>query len=175
MAFSIAACDRDNNHPGYTYFPDMAYSRAYETYTENSNFDDNKTLRVPVEGTIPREIIPFQYENTDEDMVRAGTELISPLEAGAENLSRGKEIYEKFCLQCHGITGDGKGYLFTGGRYPYPPASLINDKMQDKPDGEIYHQITLGWGIMGAHGPLLRPRDRWKVIIYIREELQNKN
>ncbi len=172
---ALAACEKGNNNPGYTYFPDMAYSRAYETYTENPNFEDNKTLRVPVAGTIPREIIPFPYEKTDEDMIKAGKELINPLETSTANLNRGKEVFEKYCMQCHGNSGDGKGYLFTSGRYPYPPASLINDKMQKKPDGEIYHQVSLGWGIMGAHGLLLRPQDRWKVIIYIRKELQHKD
>ena len=172
---SLDACDRSRNNPGYTYFPDMAYSRAYETYTENPNFEDSQTLRIPVEGTIPREIIPFPYEKTDEDLIKSGKELINPLEINEDNTGRGRIIYEKYCLQCHGISGDGNGYLYSSGRYPYPPASLINDKLQNKPDGEIYHQISLGWGIMGAHGLLLRPQDRWKVIVYIRKELQHKD
>ncbi len=170
----LAACDRDNNHPGYTYFPDMTDSRAYETYTENPNFEDSLTLRIPVEGTVPREFIPFPYEKTDDEMIRAGKELTSSLEVLDENIGRGKVIFEKYCLQCHGSAGDGNGYLYESGRYPYPPASLISEKLQNRPDGEIYHQITLGWGIMGAHGPLLRPQDRWMVIEYIRKELQHQ-
>ncbi len=175
ILFLISACDKSRHDPGYVYFPDMAYSRAYETYTENPVFADNQTLRTPVEGTIPRGYTPFPYEKTDEDMIRAGKELTNPMEYTEANLARGKVIFEKFCMQCHGELGNGKGHLYTSGRYPYPPASLINEKMQKKPDGEIYHQFTLGWGIMGAQGLLLRPEDRWKVILYIRKELQHKN
>ena len=170
----LSACNKSKNNPGYTYFPDMEYSRAYETYTENPNFNDNQTLRTPVEGTIPLGFAPFPYEKTDKDMFRAGKELTNPLEVTDDNLSRGKVIFERYCMQCHGEKGDGTGFLYTSKRYPYPPASLISEKMQKKPDGEIYHQVTLGWGIMGSQGLLLRPEDRWKVIIYIRKELQHK-
>ncbi len=171
----VSSCDKNNNNPGYTYFPDMAYSRAYETYSENPNFKDGKTMRVPVEGTIPRGFVPFPYEKTDEDMIKAGKELDNPYAYSLENLERGKVIFERCCRQCHGEKGDGKGFLYTSGRYIYPPASLINEKMKNKPDGEMYHQITLGWGVMGSQGLLLRPEDRWKVILYIRKELQNKD
>jgi hypothetical protein len=40
----LYACDRTNNDPGYDFFPDMAYSKGYETYSENDVFPDGKTL-----------------------------------------------------------------------------------------------------------------------------------
>jgi mono/diheme cytochrome c family protein len=83
-------------------------------------------------------------------------------------------VFQTYCKICHGEAGDGKGFLFTSGKYPYPPASLINDKMKAAPDGEIYHVITVGFGIMGAYGTQIRPDDRWKTIMYIRKELQKK-
>ncbi|MBN2349557.1 MAG: cytochrome c [Bacteroidales bacterium] len=169
---ALISCDRDKNNPGYNYFPDMTYSRAYETYTPNSNFADGKTMREPAEGTIPRGFLPFPYEKSEEDMIRAGKELTNPLEKSDKNLERGKLIFQRYCLQCHGEKGDGKGLLFTSGRYPFPPATLISEKMINKPDGEIFHAVTLGFGIMGPHGLLLTPEDRWKVILYIRDSLQ---
>ena len=75
-------------------------------------------------------------------------------------------------MSCHGEQGDGQGHLFTSQRYPYPPASLVSDKVKDLKDGEIYHSITVGYGIMGAHGNMIRPEDRWKIILHIRENLQ---
>lgn len=170
--FLLIGCDADKNHPGYTYFPDMAYSRAFETYAENPNFTDSKTMREPVEGTIPRGYEPFPYEKTDEDMIRAGQELKNPLLFTEENIARGQEVFSNFCAQCHGEDRDGTGFLYTSGRYIYPPASLITDKMKAKPEGEIYHSITVGFGVMGAHGLLLKPEDRWKVTMYIKKELQ---
>ena len=61
---------------------------------------------------------------------------------------------------------------FTSGKYTYPPASLISEKMLAAPDGDIYHVITAGFGIMPEHGSMIRPDDRWKIALYIKNELQ---
>lgn len=172
IALIIMSCDKKQTSPGYVYFPDMTYSRAYETYSENPNFNNNMTLRNPVEGTIPRGYLPFPYEKTEEDMFLAGKELSNPFEPTPENIERGALIFKRNCKQCHGVLGNGQGHLYTSKRYPYPPASLINDKMKAKPQGEMFHQVTLGFGIMGAQGLILRPEDRWKVILYVKNELQ---
>ena len=172
LAASGTGCDRDRNHPGWDFFPDMYYSIAYETNSPNPVFDDGKTMRTPVEGTIPRGIVPHPYPNTIEGMTQAGMELINPMEATPGNIESGMQSYQVFCLMCHGEKGDGKGFLHTSGKYIYPPASLISKKMVDKPDGEIYHSITVGYGIMGAHGSLILPEDRWRIVLFIRDRLQ---
>lgn len=172
MLAVMLACDRTRSNTGWDYMPDMYYSNAFESYTPNPNFEDGLTMREPVEGTVPRDMVPFPYEKSDEDRLAAGEELVNPLEASEENLARGKEAYAIYCLSCHGQAGDGQGHLFTSKRYPYPPASLVNEKMVGLPDGEIYHAITVGYGIMGAHGSMIRPEDRWKIILHIRENLQ---
>jgi len=152
--------------------PDMYYSNAYESYTPNPNFNDSMTMRVPVKGTVPIGMVPFTWEKTDEDRVAAGNALVNPLEVNEDNLAGGKAAYEIFCIDCHGEKGDGKGYLFTSQRYPYPPADLTSDKVKALKDGEIYHVATVGFGIMGAHGAMIGPDERWKIILYIRENLQ---
>lgn len=172
MAFGLFSCNNKPTDPGYVYFPDMMYSQAYETYSENPNFTDDKTLREPPEGTIPRGYTPFPYEKTEEDMIRAGKELVNPFEPTEENIARGEVIFTRNCKQCHGELGNGQGHLYTSKRYPYPPASLINDKMKAKPQGEMFQQVTLGFGIMGPQGLILRPEDRWKVILYVKNVLQ---
>jgi mono/diheme cytochrome c family protein len=172
LTLAAVSCDRTRSSTGWDYMPDMYYSNAYESYTPNPNFSDQQTMRTPVEGTVPREMVPFPWEKSDPDRIAAGNSLVNPWEATEENLSRGEEAYGIFCLSCHGIAGDGKGYLFTSKRYPYPPASLVGDKAKGLRDGEIYHSITVGYGIMGAHGGMIRPDDRWKIILYIRENLQ---
>jgi mono/diheme cytochrome c family protein len=165
------SCDRDNNNPGYSYFPDMQESVAYETYSTNPVFEDGVAMRLPVAGTVPRGHIPYQYEKTEEDMVLAGLELKNPYTPTPAVLDSGKLLFERFCITCHGDLGDGKGYLFTSGRYPFPPASLIAEKAQVKPDGEFFHNITVGFGVMGAHGSQVLPDERWKIVTYIRNVL----
>ena len=168
----LVSCDRTRSSTGWDYMPDMYYSNAFESYSPNPNFNDEMTMRMPVEGTIPRGMVPFPWEKSDEDRLAAGAALSNPIESNSENLTRGLDYYGIFCLTCHGPLGDGKGYLFTSGRYPYPPASLVNDKVKAISDGEIYHSITVGYGIMGAHGAMIEPEDRWRIILHIRENLQ---
>ncbi len=174
LVLGLSSCDRDNNHPGWDFFPDMAYSHAYETNSPNPNFKDGKTMRDPVKGTISRDFVPYPYQKTDQDRLLAGKELVNKLPYTPENIERGKVVYKAYCQICHGEAGDGKGFLFTSGKYPFPPASLINDKIKGTPDGEVYHVITVGFGIMGAYGTQIRPDDRWKTIMYIRKELEKK-
>jgi mono/diheme cytochrome c family protein len=169
FCLALVACDRTNNNPGYDYFPDMAYSKGFETYTANPNFADGKTLREPVEGTIPLGMVPYPYQKNDTDRLLAGRELRNPLTENDENLNRGEVAYNRFCINCHGAGGDGKGNLFVSGLYPYQPATLLNDKMKNVPDGEIYHVITVGQGVMMAYGGIVRPADRWKIVLYVRK------
>ena len=170
----VVGCNRDRNSPGWDYFPDMAYSWAYESYAPNHVFADGMTFRTPVKGTIPREMIPFPYQKNDTDRLIAGKVLVNPVPVTQENIDRGKDMFNAFCVHCHGDKGDGQGYLFTSKKYLYPPASLISDQAMKLRDGEIYHTITVGKGIMGAHGSQIRPEDRWKILIYIRNVLQKQ-
>jgi mono/diheme cytochrome c family protein len=170
-----SACDRDRKHPGWDYFPDMAYSNAYETYSPNSVYEDGKTMQVPVEGTISRDALPFAYGTSTNERTRAGRELKNPLDNNPENLERGKQVYGVFCASCHGNQGDGKGHLVSSGVYKYPVRTIVSDQMRKRPDGELYHTITLGFGVMGAHGFMIQPEDRWSTIHYVRELQKTAN
>lgn len=168
----ITSCDYDRRTTGWDYAGDFINSNAYETYSPNPNFANGRTMQPPVPGTIPRGTMPYQYKKTDEDRALAAQNLVNPLENSVENLARGKEAYGIYCLQCHGETGDGKGRLFVSKKYTYPPASLLSEKMKIAPEADIYHVITVGWGIMGEHGSMIKQEDRWKIAMYIKTELQ---
>jgi len=170
IVLAAFGCKRDNNTTGYAYFPDMAYSNAFETWGSSPNYSDSVTMLLPVEGTVPRGMIPYQYAKSFDEQQRAGRELISPVEANTANLLRGKAQYDIYCALCHGDKGQGNGHLYTSKLFPVQPTSLVGDYVQNKPDGEIYHVITLGSlsGLMGAHGSLIKPDDRWKIIAYVK-------
>ncbi len=168
LAF-LSACNRDRNHPGWDYFPDMFYSTAYETFSKNPNFENGMTMRVPVPGTVPRDFTPFDYTNDPESRILAGKELVNPFDSTTENLSRGKVVYTIFCTGCHGDKGDGNGHLYTSGLYPLKPLSVAGENAVKLKDGEIFHTITLGLRSMGAHGSQIHPDDRWKVVLYVRK------
>lgn len=166
---TLAGCDRDRNHPGWDFFPDMFYSTAYETYSENPVLPDNKTMMVPPVGTISRDYIPFEYGPDVESRAKAGAELKNPFMGTPENIERGKIAYNTFCIGCHGVAGQGDGLLFTSGLYPMKPRPVAGPNANALKDGEIYHTITLGFGSMGPHGSQVRPDDRWKIVLYIRQ------
>lgn len=170
----LASCDRTRNDKGYEYFPDMAHSLAYETYSPNPNYPDGKTEQMPVKGTISCEMIPYQYPASEEGRKQAGLELVNPLKDSLIDPVLGKELYTIFCMGCHGAKGDGKGHLFTSGKFAVPPASLLSDRMMAVPEGEIYHVITAGYNVMGAHGPQIRTNERWQVVNYVQNVLQKK-
>ena len=168
----LSSCDYTRKTTGWDYVDDMIVSEAYETYTPNPIFADGKTMQPPVEGAIPRGMIPYPYEKTDSDRALAARTLENPLEPTPENLSRGKDRYGIYCAQCHGEKGDGQGRLYVSKKYTYPPGNLLSDKMKANPEADIYHVITVGFGIMGAHGSMIKPEDRWKIAMYIKQELQ---
>ena len=170
VLFSVIlyGCNRNRNNPGWDYFPDMFYSTAYESFTKNPNFKDGMTMRIPVEGTVPRDFTPFEYTIDPESRIKAGNELVNPILLSVEALSNGKKVYTTFCIGCHGPGGDGDGYLYTSHLYPLKPRSLSSGNATNLKDGEIYHTITLGFGSMGAHGSQIRPDDRWSLVLYIR-------
>lgn len=171
VAAILSSCDHNRKTTGYEYFDDMAHSEAYESYTPNSNFKDGKTMQSTVEGSIPRGFMPYSYNKTDEDRLLAGQNLQNPLLVNESNLKRGQKVYEIYCASCHGHKGDGQGFLYTSKKYPFPPANLLSDKIRQNPEGEIYHVITVGHGIMAGHGTMIRPEDRWKAVMYIKNNL----
>ncbi len=118
-------------------------------FAENPLFADSNNMQSPIDGTVPREMIPYQFKKTKEDRTKAGEVLLNPVEVSPEIIREGKELFELICKQCHGEKGDGQGKLFVDKLYPYPPASLVSDKLKVAPDGEIYHVITVGYNLNG--------------------------
>lgn len=168
----LSSCDYNRRTTGWDYAGDLINSRAYETYTENPVFANGRTMQPPVEGTIPRGFMPYQFQKTEEDRALAAQTLVNELLNTMENLERGKVAYGIYCMVCHGEKGDGQGPLFVNKKYIYPPGNLLSEKMRANPEADIYHVITVGWGIMGEHGSMITPDDRWKIAMYIKQELQ---
>jgi mono/diheme cytochrome c family protein len=167
----LASCNRDKNHPGHVFFPDMHYSRAYQTYDVNPVLETGMTNSLPAEGTIPRGYTPYPFKaKSFQDQVDAGLQLHNPIPLDAQALAKGKEQYEIFCMVCHGPEGKGDGVIYTKKLFPAKPTSLVEAYVQNKPDGEIYHVITVGSlsGLMGPHGSQVTPENRWKIIHYVR-------
>jgi mono/diheme cytochrome c family protein len=64
----------------------------------------------------------------------------------------------------------GDGPTVTAG-HPPPPA-YNSASLKNLPEGKMFHTITYGKNLMGAHSSQLNVEERWKVIRYV-QTLQN--
>ncbi|OFX94524.1 MAG: hypothetical protein A2X04_06520 [Bacteroidetes bacterium GWF2_41_9] len=168
------SCDRNRNMPGYDFLPDMVYSRAYEAYSENPVFKDSTSQQIPVSGTMPREMAAFTYDVVPENRLLAGQTLLSPELMTMKHVFEGKKLYETFCVNCHGIGGKSDGFLVTSGKLPVKPANLTDERLVQSSRGELFHVVTIGFGLMGSYGATLSEKDRWKIVEYIKVKLQGQ-
>ncbi len=170
--FLLISCDDNRNDPGWSFFNDMEKSVAYETWSVNPNLPEGKTMTGPVEGTVATHEYAYGFEKTPEDELKAAS-LKNP-KAESNDAERAKLLYDRFCLLCHGENGDGKGFLFTSGKYPMAPPDYHAERALEKSDGELFHNIRAGYGVMGAYGAQMSIEDSWQLVNYIRH-LQKKS
>lgn len=170
VALLAAGCDeRDVSKRNFEYAPDMVGSVPYDAFAPNPNTPDGKTLMLPAQGTIPRGHVPLHYGAGPEEAARAASELANPYPASPEVTERGQVAFLRYCGPCHGAGGLGDGPVTV--RFPRPP-SLLADHAKGLKDGQIFHIITHGQGLMPGHGSQVSPEDRWKIVHHIRA-LQN--
>lgn len=169
----MQSCKSDPNSPGFEYMPDMYRSPALEAYSGYGFYADSMATRKPVENTIPRGFMPYPYPNTTEGYEAAGADLKNPIPYSKDVVAEGKMIYSKFCIQCHGKDGQGDGTVASNPRWPGPPPAY-NGRLKDLPEGQIFHSITYGKGLMGSHSAQISQEDRWKLVYYV-QTLQGKD
>ena len=81
------------------------------------------------------------------EAVKAGKALKSPLNPDdSQVLLRGKVLFERDCMPCHGVAGRGDGVVPKHG-FP-PPPSLLAAHAKGLPDGYIYNYISRGGILM---------------------------
>ncbi len=158
---------KDANSPGLEFMPDMYRSPSVEYYGIHVvNGDTLYNAMLPVKGTIARGYMPYVYANTPDGYEQAGLYLKNPIVYSEAVEKQGEELYGKFCVHCHGATGQGDGKV--GLKLPGAPPSY-SGPLKNLPEGKIFHSITYGKGLMGNHASILTQEERWKLVYYVQK------
>lgn len=157
IAISIFFSGCKSETKGFTYMPDMAFTPAIKAQADKPG-----SMRMPPAGTIARGHKPYPYSTQPEE---AGRMLKNPLHRTKAVLEQGRNLFNSYCLVCHGPYGEGDGTVVP--KFPRPP-SLQSDKIRDYSDGRIFHVITMGQNLMPSYASQVEPEERWAIIHYLR-------
>ncbi len=160
--FTLVGCF-DENKPNYQYMPNMYEPVGYETYGEYQIFENGQSALLPVEGSIPRGWMPYEYDNTTEGKELASAELMNPEPVTQENLDKGKELYDIYCAVCHGSKGDGQGILMKNEVFLGIPSYA--DRVVT--DGNVYHVMMYGLNSMGSYASQTNELERWQITMHV--------
>lgn len=181
----LAACgDSVKRDPGTVYMPDMAYSRALETYAPNEHLKEGGINydATPVAGTVSRSQDYVYHiakdKEGDTSNYFASNAVPNPVQMLTEKeMEETKRLYMINCGICHGTKLDGNGPLYKDGNGPYPakPATLVGDaKYEAMSEGMMFYSITYGKNLMGGYASQVTPKQRWDIIHYIKVEQGKK-
>jgi hypothetical protein len=144
---------------------DMHVQPKYLPYEPTTFFDDGRSERPPVPGTVARGHLHL------DELLYTGKEngVVSnrfPFPMTHEDLERGRQRYNIYCTPCHDYTGSGRGMIVQRG-FPTPPSYHI-DRLRQASVGHFFDVITNGDGSMYSYASRIEPEDRWRIAAYIR-------
>jgi mono/diheme cytochrome c family protein len=185
LATALAGCRGEvSEDPPIMPERNMYDTERYNPESYSQFFDDHRTMRTPVEGTVARD----RYEDDPEVATglladKSGYVMTVPTQVVMRQgslknlLDRGQERFGIYCAPCHGRTGDGKGMVVckrdkvtdpceSRGFAPLP--SYEDPRLRQMPDGQLFATITHGVRTMPAYGPQIPVGDRWAIVSYVR-------
>lgn len=177
LAVAFSSCD-NKQKPGKIYMPDMAYSRAIETYSllNDTVFttDPSKAGREifynskPVDGTVAiGELFAYTLPN-DSTGYKLSAEVKNPLPPlTGKDSAEASRLFNINCAICHGAGGVANGPLATSGKIG-GVANLTTPAYVAMADGTMFHSINYGKNNMGSYASQLSRKQRWQLVQYIR-------
>ena len=182
MAVVFMGC-KDKRDTGRAYMPDMAYSRAYESYatrdssvfTTDPNDAGHKIFynNMPPAGTVKRgelfpfSIVPNSINGIDSNaLINLSAGIKNPLldTLSSINLAEAGRLFNINCAICHGAKGEANGPLA-------PKLGGVKSIIAASPgfsDGRIFYVMTYGQNNMGSYASQLSREQRWRIVQYIR-------
>jgi len=164
------------SQPPVEIFSDMVRQPKVLPQTPSDFFPNGRSERRPVAGTVPlgyamppdRTAIVFSsgpdYLNTGRMGSQWGAGF--PMEVTAAAMQQGQRSFGIYCTVCHGGAGAGNGVAFRFGLATVQ--SLLQPRIREMSEGEIFNTITYGKNTMLGLGDRIPVADRWAIIAYLR-------
>jgi len=150
----------------------------YDVQSRSRFFQDQRTMRPLVEGTVAAEMepsLPIQTGRTlanDAWLTEVPAEVIARHGGMEQSIERGRERFNIYCVPCHGASGDGAGVVAERakalGNNTLAPPSFHTDTNRHMPDGQMYATITNGVRFMPVYRQSIPLDDRWAIVTYVR-------
>ena len=144
--------------------PENSYAFASGNYPAE---DGHVNLGQPEGVDVPR------FTQADLGTPGVGNEviqgLVNPIDPDdAEAMARGQELYDRYCIVCHGPDGVGAN-ANVAAQHPILPAyNLSGEQVAGYSDQYLYAMIRVGRGLMPEYGSRITHFDRWKIVNYVR-------
>lgn len=136
----------------------------YDPLEASAFFDDGRSARMIVEGTVPRSVgrlEPAVVSGTDA----SGPVTRVPVPLTGALLRVGQSRFDIYCAPCHGRTGLGDGMIVRRG-FRRPP-SYFEPRLLAVTPGYIYDVLVNGFGAMPPYAGVLAIDERWAVVAYV--------
>lgn len=164
--FVLSGCNIDKSVPNIELIQDMMESPAIKPQEYDAGSPNHSGMRVPPEGTQPLGFTPYRYA-ADFDAAKGNKNPMAG-QYTEETLKVGVKYYTIHCSVCHGAGGEGGENNSIGAKMALKPPALTSAKIKGWTDGQIYHVITMGQGVMGPYAAHIPEKYRWQVVNYVR-------
>jgi len=154
---------------------------------DQPSFSPYENPRLPAEGSMPfaagnypavagglnmGQSEPMEYDLppfTQLELFTVAAEMENPIPATPASLERGKAMYERYCVVCHGAQGIGAEAPIIEKHPVLAVFNVATGGSVGQSDGYIYGIIRVGRGIMPPYGHQVPHFDRWHLVNYVRQ------
>ncbi len=164
---NLTACGGNKSLPNIELIQDMMEQPTIKPQEYDENSPNHSGMRVPPEGTQPVGYVPYRYAKD----FTASSQNKNPLagDFSESTIGVGLKYYQTNCMICHGTHGEGGEKTSVGAKMALKPPPLVSAKIVKWSDGEIFHVITMGQGLMGPYASHIPLQYRWQVVNYVRQ------
>lgn len=137
-----------------------------QPYEPSAVFDDGRSARPLVPGTVARNSLPPDIPFTTGRAADGRVMDQLPFPLTRATLARGRDRFDIYCSPCHGRLGTGDGMVVQRG-FRRPPSYHI-PRLREAPLGHFFEVATKGMGVMPSYAVQVPAEDRWAIAAYIR-------